>query len=206
MTQTSLDELGPVDYIVVEFPAGESNFTGEMAKELVALVDSGTIRLIDVLILTKDAEGSVEAMELSDIENLGPLQQLEAELAELLAEEDVANLAAAMDPGSTAGVLIWENLWAAPFASAARRSVGSSSRTDASRSRRSSPRSRPTTTRSKETDMPLRPARVGRVGVIGHPVAKTAVVAKAVTPGPSPVAKTAVVAAAVTPGRGRRRI
>ena len=55
--------------------------------------------------------------------------------------------------------------------------------------------------------MPLRPARVGRVGVIGHPVAKTAVVAKAVTPGPSPVAKTAVVAAAVTPGgRGRRRI
>ena len=124
MTQTSLDELGPVDYLVVEFPAGESNFTGEMAKELVALVDSGTIRLIDVLVLTKDADGSVDAMELSDIENLGPLQQVEAELAELLAEEDVANLAAAMDPGSTAGVLIWENLWAAPFASAARRAGG----------------------------------------------------------------------------------
>ena len=53
--------------------------------------------------------------------------------------------------------------------------------------------------------MPLRPARAGRVGVIGHPVAKTAVVAKAVSPGPSPVAKTAVVAAAVTPGRGVRR-
>jgi hypothetical protein len=61
--------------------------------------------------------------------------------------------------------------------------------------------------RPKETEMPLRAARVGRVGVIGHPVAKTAVVAKAVSPGPSPVAKTAVVAAAVTPGRvGRRRI
>jgi hypothetical protein len=124
MTQTSLDELGPVDYLVVEFPAGQSNFTGEMATELVALVDSGTIRLIDVLVLTKDAEGSVEAMELSDIENLGPLQQIEAELAELLAEEDVINLAASMDPGSTAGVLIWENLWAAPFASAARRAGG----------------------------------------------------------------------------------
>jgi hypothetical protein len=124
MTQTSLDELGPVDYLVVEFPAGESNFTGEMANELVALVDSGTIRVIDVLILTKDADGSVQAMELSDLENLGPLQQIEAELAELLAEEDVANLAAAMDPGSTAGVLIWENLWAAPFASAARRAGG----------------------------------------------------------------------------------
>jgi len=124
LTQTPLDELGPVDYVVVEFPAGESNFDGEMAKELLALSDAGTIRVIDILILTKDADGSIEAMELSDIENLGPLQQLEAELAELLAEEDVAHLAAAMDPGSTAGVLIWENLWAAPFASAARRAGG----------------------------------------------------------------------------------
>jgi Family of unknown function (DUF6325) len=124
MTVTSLDELGPVDYVVVEFPAGKSNFTGEMAEELVRLVEAGTIRLIDVLILTKNDDGTVDAMELSDIADLGPLQALEAELAELLAEEDVAHLAAAMDPGSTAGVLIWENLWAAPFASAARRSGG----------------------------------------------------------------------------------
>ena len=124
MTDTSLDELGPVDYTVVEFPAGASNFTGEMSEELIRLVDTGTIRLIDVLILTKDEDGSVEAMELSDIDNLGELQALEAELAELLAAEDVEYLAAAMEPGSTAGVLIWENLWAAPFASAARRSGG----------------------------------------------------------------------------------
>jgi hypothetical protein len=123
-TQTPLDQLGPVDYIVVEFPAGQSNFTGEMAQELLALVDSGTVRVIDILILTKAADGSVEAMELSDFDELGPLQQIETELAELLAADDVANLAAAMDPGSTAGVLIWENLWAAPFASAARRSGG----------------------------------------------------------------------------------
>ena len=121
---TNLDSLGPVDYIVVEFPAGASNFTGEMAEELLALVDSGTIRVIDVLILTKNEDGTVDAMELSEIEQLGPLQAVEAQLAELLAEEDVAHLAAAMDPGSTAGVLIWENLWAAPFASAARRSGG----------------------------------------------------------------------------------
>ena len=124
MTDRSLDELGPVDYVVVEFPAGASNFTGEMAKELLALVDSGTIRVIDVLILTKNEDGTVDAMELSDIEQLGPLERVETQLAELLAEEDVAHLAAAMDPGSTAGVLIWENLWAAPFASAARRSGG----------------------------------------------------------------------------------
>ena len=122
--RTSLDQLGPVDYLVVEFPAGTSNFTGEMAKELLALVDSGTIRVIDILILTKNEDGSVDAMELSDIEDLGPLQAVEAELAELLAADDVEDLAAAIEPGSTAGVLIWENLWAAPFASAARRSGG----------------------------------------------------------------------------------
>ena len=124
MSNTPLDELGPVDYLIVEFPAGASSFTGEMAAELVALVEAGTIRVIDILILTKNEDGSVDAMELSDIEELGELQAIEAELAELLAEEDVANLAAAMDPGSTAGVLIWENLWAAPFAAAARRSGG----------------------------------------------------------------------------------
>jgi hypothetical protein len=124
MTHTQFDELGPVDYVIVEFPADSSNFTGEMAAELVALSDAGTIRVIDVLILTKDAEGSVDAMELSELDDLGELQVLEAELAELLAEEDVLHLAAAMDPGSTAGVLIYENLWAAPFASAARRAGG----------------------------------------------------------------------------------
>ena len=121
---TDLDELGPVDYIVVEFPAGASNFTGEMAEALLALVDSGTIRVIDILILTKNEDGTVDAKEFSDVEELGPLQVLEGQLAELLAADDVVHLAAAMDPGSTAGVLIWENLWAAPFASAARRSGG----------------------------------------------------------------------------------
>jgi hypothetical protein len=124
MTEVSLDELGPIDYLVVEFPAGASSFTGEMAAELQALADSGTIRVVDVLILTKDADGTVEAAELSDIAELGELQAIEAGLAELLAAEDVDHLAAAMEPGSTAGVLIWENLWAAPFASAVRHSGG----------------------------------------------------------------------------------
>ena len=122
--ETDLDALGPVDYVIVEFPAGASTFTGEMAEELVRLVDSGIIRVIDVLILTKDEDGTVDAMELSDVPELGELETVEAQLAELLAAEDVEHLAAAMEPGSTAGVLIWENLWAAPFASAARRSGG----------------------------------------------------------------------------------
>src|SRR5664279_2296282 len=124
MTDVPLDELGPVDYVVVEFPAGASNFTGEMATELLALVDAGTIRIIDVLILTKNDDGTVEATELADVAELGPLEAVEAQLADLLAADDVEHLAAAMEPGSTAGVLIWENLWAAPFASAARRSGG----------------------------------------------------------------------------------
>ena len=124
MADAALDELGPVDFVIVEFPAGHSNFTGEMAEELVKLVDAGTIRLIDVLVLAKDENGDIEAFELEDLDELGELARLEADLAELLAEEDVVNLAAAMDPGSVAGVLVYENLWAAPFAAAARRAGG----------------------------------------------------------------------------------
>ena len=95
-----------------------------MAERLLALVDAGTTRVIDVLILTKNEDGTVEPLELSDVGELGELQALEAQLAELLAADDVVHLAAAMEPGSTAGVLIWDNLWAAPFAAAARRSGG----------------------------------------------------------------------------------
>ena len=123
-TNTPLDELGPVDYVIIEFPAGSANFDGAMADELIKLVNAGTIRIVDILVLAKNEDGSVDAMELSDVGELGALRDLEAELAELLAEEDVEHLAAAMDPGSVAGVLIYENVWAAPFASAARRSGG----------------------------------------------------------------------------------
>jgi hypothetical protein len=124
MTDRSLDELGPVDYLIVEFPAGQQNFTGEGADELLRLHDAGTIRIMDVLILSKNDDGSVEAMELSDLPELGELTRLEAQLAQTLAAEDVENLAAALDPGSVAGVLVYENLWAAPFASAMRRAGG----------------------------------------------------------------------------------
>jgi hypothetical protein len=120
----SLDELGPVDFLIVEFPVGAQNFTGEGADELVRLHDAGIIRIMDVLILAKSDDGSVEAMELSDLPELGALGRLEAQLAQTLAEADVVHLAAAMDPGSVAGVLIYENLWAAPFASAMRRAGG----------------------------------------------------------------------------------
>mgnify|MGYP003572107966 FL=1 len=124
MTDRSLDELGPVDFVIIEFPEAAQNFSGETIAELLKLSEAGIIRVVDLLILVKDADGSIDAIELSDVEDLGELEQLEAELAELLAEDDVVHLAAAMDPGSTAGVVVYENLWAAPFAAAARRAGG----------------------------------------------------------------------------------
>ena len=124
MASPDIDELGPVDYLVVEFPADRQNFTGEMASELAALVDSGTIRLLDLLVLTKGADGSVEAFEIDDLDGVDELRVLETEIAELLAAEDIAQLSEAMEVGSSAGVVVWENRWAAPFASAARRTGG----------------------------------------------------------------------------------
>ena len=124
MSDVERDELGPVDYLIVEFPAGQANFTGEMAAALASLVDAGTIRLLDLMILTKGDDGAIDAFEIDDFEGLDELRALETDFANLLAEDDVEHLAAAMEPGSVAGVLVWENKWAAPFASAARRAGG----------------------------------------------------------------------------------
>ena len=119
-----LDELGPVDYLVVEFPPDASNFTGEMAAELAKLADAGTIRILDILILHKDDNGDIEALEIDDLDEVSEIVHLEADIAEILAADDVVHLAAAMENGTTAGVVVWENTWAAPFASAARRAGG----------------------------------------------------------------------------------
>jgi hypothetical protein len=121
---TGIDELGPVDYLVVEFPPGAQNFDGAMAAELVRLSDAGTIRVLDLLILQKAADGSVDAYEIDETEASDEIRALETHVSEILAADDVLNLAAAMEPGSVAGVLVWENTWAAPFASAARRAGG----------------------------------------------------------------------------------
>jgi hypothetical protein len=124
MTDEPIDELGPVDYVVIEFPG--SQFNGEIAPLLVDLVDRDIIRILDLLMIHKDADGSFEAFELSEYEHsdLGEIRRLEADVAELLSEDDVANVAAALDPGSTAGLLVYENRWAAPFAAAVRRAGG----------------------------------------------------------------------------------
>jgi hypothetical protein len=119
-----VDELGPVDWIVVEFPG--SRFNGQIAPALLDLVQRDLVRVLDLLVLKKDADGSLEAFELSDLDEgeIGELRTYESELAMLLSEEDVTSLAAAIEPGSSAAVLVWENTWAAPFASAVRRSGG----------------------------------------------------------------------------------
>ena len=119
-----LDELGPVDYLVVEFPAGHTNFTGEGAKELARLVESETIRVLDLLILTKNDDGTVDAFEIDELPEVDEIRAAEGELAELLSVDDVANLAESMEPGTTAAALVYENRWAAPFASALRHAGG----------------------------------------------------------------------------------
>jgi hypothetical protein len=103
-----------------------SKFNGQIAPALLDLVERDLIRVLDLLVLKKDADGSLEAFELSDLDQgeIGDLRTYESELAMLLSEEDVTSLAAAIEPGSSAGVLVWENTWAAPFASAVRRSGG----------------------------------------------------------------------------------
>jgi hypothetical protein len=124
MSDQTIDELGPIDYLVVEFPPGQQHFDGAMAAELARLVDSGTIRVLDLLILQKNDDGSVEGFEIDDLDELDDLRVIETGIAEILAADDVDHLAAAMEPGTVAGVLVWENAWAAPFASAARKSGG----------------------------------------------------------------------------------
>jgi hypothetical protein len=121
---TEVDELGPIDWIVVEFPG--SKFNGEIAPALADLVDRDLVRILDLLVLKKDADGTLEAFELSDLDDteLGGLRSHEDELTTLLSEDDANALAAAVDPGSSAAVLVWENKWAAPFGAAVRHSGG----------------------------------------------------------------------------------
>jgi hypothetical protein len=126
MEASELDVLGPVDYLVVEFPADKANFSGEMAAELRSLVEREVVRVLDLLILRKEPDGSVEVAELTDVDesDVGELRALEADVAMLLAEEDVEAIGIALEPGSIAAVLVYENSWAAPFASSIRRAGG----------------------------------------------------------------------------------
>lgn len=118
------DELGPVDYVVVEYAPGNQPFMGEMAAELTRLHDVGLIRVLDLLILVKDAAGHVEGHEPVDLVGTEAIRELESRTSEIFSASDVDLLAEAMRPGTVAGVVVWENTWALPFLQAAQRCGG----------------------------------------------------------------------------------
>jgi hypothetical protein len=126
MGDIDLDQLGPVDYLVVGFPAEKADFSGAMAEELKKLIESGTVKVLDLVLVTKSEDGTVAAAELREHDEsaVGELREMEADLSLLLATEDVERVGADLEPGSAAAVLVWENTWAAPLAAAIRHSGG----------------------------------------------------------------------------------
>jgi hypothetical protein len=114
--------LGPVEYIIVGFPGNK--FTGEIAPELIALVESGTVRILDLIFIGKDADGSVLSLEIDELDELAGFGGLEGEVGGLISPEDIEFAAGQLEPNSSAALLIWEDLWAAPFAAAVRNSGG----------------------------------------------------------------------------------
>ncbi|MFE5945526.1 DUF6325 family protein [Streptomyces sp. NPDC056480] len=112
------EELGPIDYLIVEFPG--SRMTGEGLPLLVDLVDRGLIRILDLTFVRKEEDGSVSGLEIADLTGDGELDLavFEGVSSGLLGQDDLEEAASALEPGSSAGVLVYENRWAAPFAAA----------------------------------------------------------------------------------------
>jgi Family of unknown function (DUF6325) len=114
--------IGPVEYIIVGFPGNK--FNGEIAPELGKLVESGTIRILDLVFITKDENGDVGAVEFEDHDDVALFNALEGEVGGLISQEDIEYAATELEPNSSAALLIWEDLWAAPFVTAMRESGG----------------------------------------------------------------------------------
>jgi hypothetical protein len=124
VSEEQFDELGPVDYMVLEWN-GEQPVTGEVMALLLDLVDRGIIRILDLAFMLKDADGSVAALDLTEIASEGTgLDAFEGVTSGLLGQDDLEEAATVLEPGTVAAVLVWENLWAAPIAVALRRSGG----------------------------------------------------------------------------------
>jgi hypothetical protein len=121
----AIDELGPVDWMVVEFP-GDNFGEGTVAPIISDYVDRGLVRVLDLLLLRKDAVGALDVTELSDFGGgeLEEFRKFETGVAMVLSEKDVLDLAETIKPGRSAAVLVWENLWAAPFGTAVRHAGG----------------------------------------------------------------------------------
>jgi hypothetical protein len=116
-------EMGPIDYVLVEWPGKQPD--GQIAPHLVDLVDRGLIRILDLAFLAKAEDGTIEALELSDIGGeAAELTIFEGASTGLLDDGDHAQAGEALEPGTSAALLVYENTWAAPFATAVRRSGG----------------------------------------------------------------------------------
>jgi uncharacterized membrane protein len=124
MTTQTDDEIGTIDYVVLEFPG--NRFNGEITPALVDLLRSGLIRIIDLVFIHKDEDGTVTAVELEDADpdEAGHLSGLPCDIPGLLSDEDVDKVGEVLEPNSSAALLVWENVWAAPFAGAVRRAGG----------------------------------------------------------------------------------
>jgi len=117
-------EMGPIDYLVVEFPG--SRMTGEGFPLLIDLVDRGLIRILDLVFVTKGSDGAVSAVQIADLDGDGELDLavFQGASSGLLGEDDLAEAGGVLEAGSSAGILVYENVWAAPLAVAMRRGGG----------------------------------------------------------------------------------
>ena len=123
MSADELAEMGPVDYVVVEWPGQQP--TGEAAPLLLDLVDRGLIRVLDLAFIAKGDDGSVAGLEISDLgENVEELKVFEGASSGLLSDDDIGEAGEALEPGTSAALLVYENSWAAAFAAAVRKSGG----------------------------------------------------------------------------------
>lgn len=123
MGADELEEMGPVDYVLIEWPHPRP--TGEIASIVVDLVDRGIIRVLDLAFMAKDEDGSVTALDISDIgKEVEELRVFQGASSGLVSDDDITEAGSALKPGSAAALLVFENSWAAPFAVAVRRSGG----------------------------------------------------------------------------------
>ena len=124
MSTEQLEEMGPIDYVVLEW-AGDQPVTGEVMPLLLDLVDRNIIRILDIAFLVKADDGSVAAVDFAELaQKSSELAQFEGASSGLLGQDELEEAATALKPGTVAGVLVWENRWAAPVAVALRRSGG----------------------------------------------------------------------------------
>ena len=114
--------IGPVEYLIIGFP--DNKFTGQIAPELMRLIDDGLINIIDLTFISKDVDGNVTVVEYDAVEELAAFAGLDAEIGGILTDEDITHAALSLEPNTSAALLIWEDTWAAPFADAVRGSNG----------------------------------------------------------------------------------